>query len=140
MIKRYFRWTGFLGLMTCFLSMAGCDKLQTFSGEEGFLKGTIQIGPICPVERIPPDPACLPTADTYKAYPVSIWTSDGLRKIKQISPELSGIYLTELAPGNYRVVLERDQKMIGGSNLPQQITIMPGDSTTLNVNIDTGIR
>jgi hypothetical protein len=120
--------------------MAGCDKLQTFSGEEGFLKGTIQIGPICPVERIPPDPACLPTADTYKAYPVSIWTTDGLRKIKQINPASDGIYQTDLAPGKYQVVLERNQKLIGGSNLPQLVTILPGDSTVLNINIDTGIR
>jgi hypothetical protein len=106
----------------------------------GFLEGTISIGPICPVETIPPDSACLPTAETYKAYPVSIWTSNGKRKITQISPALDGSYHTDLAPGNYQVILENQQIKFAGTNLPVQITIISQDKTLLNINIDTGIR
>lgn len=127
-------------ILTGCLLMPGCEKLQSFSGDNGFLKGVINIGPICPVERVPPDPACLPTAETYKAYPVTIWTADGRKKIRQISPALNGSYRTELAPGNYLVILERKRNMIGGSNLPLTVFIMPKDSTVLDINIDTGIR
>jgi hypothetical protein len=134
------RWISIVIIVTGFLLMPGCDKLQYNSGDDGFLEGIINIGPICPVETVPPDPACLPTPETYKAYPVSVWTANGRKKIKQISPASDGTYRTELAPGNYMVVLERDRNIIGGSNLPLIVSIMPNDSTILNINIDTGIR
>ena len=71
-------------LLTGLLLNGGCDKMS--SQEAGFLEGKISIGPICPVETDPPDPGCLPTAETYKAYPVAVWTADGGRKIIQINP------------------------------------------------------
>jgi hypothetical protein len=120
------------------LFISGCDKRMTL--EPGYLEGVISIGPICPVERVPPDPACLPTAETYKAYPVSVFSSDGRRKILQLNPLLDGSFITELAPGNYLVVLDKAQNYIGGSNLPIEVSISTQDKTLLNINIDTGIR
>jgi|SRR5450759_1219965 len=120
------------------LFISGCDKRMTL--EPGYLEGVISIGPICPVERVPPDPACLPTAETYKAYPVSVFSSDGRRKILQLNPSLDGSFITELAPGNYLVVLDKAQNYIGGSNLPVEVSISTQDKTLLNINIDTGIR
>jgi len=108
--------------------------------ENGYLEGTISIGPICPVEKIPPDPACLPTAETYKAYPVSVLTSDGKSRITQLKPSLDGSFSSELPPGNYQIVLESAQKNIGGSNLPVEVTITSLEKTLLSINIDTGIR
>lgn len=134
------RWISIVIILAGYVLIPGCDNLQSFSGDNGFLEGVIDIGPICPVERVPPDPGCLPTAETYKAYPVSIWTADGRRKIKLINPALDGSYLTELAPGNYLVILEKGQNKIGMSNLPLHVSIMPEEYTILDVNIDTGIR
>ena len=105
-----------------------------------FLEGVISIGPICPVETDPPDPGCLPTAETYKAYPVSIWTSNGRRKIAQVNPALDGSYKTELDPGNYLVKLGTANNRIGSSNLPAEVTITSQNKTVLNIDIDTGIR
>jgi hypothetical protein len=116
----------------------GCDRKKSLKA--GFLEGTISIGPICPVETIPPDPACQPTAETYKAYPVSIYTSDGKTKIALLQPSLDGSFSRELPPGNYLVVLEKAQNNIGGSNLPAEVSITSLDKTLLNINIDTGIR
>jgi hypothetical protein len=124
--------------LTGLLFISGCDKQMTQA--TGFLEGVISIGPICPVERDPPDPGCLPTAETYKAYPVSVWTSNGQRKIAQLNPALDGSFKTELAPGNYLVTLENAQSKIGGSNLPVEISINSQEKTLLNINIDTGIR
>jgi hypothetical protein len=125
-------------ILTGIILFSACEK--KINQLPGFLEGTISIGPICPVETIPPDSACLPTAETYKAYPVSIWTSNGKRKITQLSPALNGTYQTELAPGTYLVILENQQLKFAGTNLPVQITIISQDKTLLNINIDTGIR
>ena len=127
-----------LTLLTGLLLNTGCDKLS--SHEAGILEGKISIGPICPVETDPPDPGCLPTAETYKAYPVAIWTADGGRKIIQINPALDGSYKTDLEPGKYLIKLETDKRSIGSSNLPVEVIIMPNNITILNIDIDTGIR
>lgn len=129
--------TGIAFLLMMFL-IPGCDKGK--EREQGYLEGIISIGPLCPVERIPPDPACLPTADTYKAYPVGVYTSDGQRKIVQLNPSLDGTFSNELPTGKYLVILEKSQNNIGGSNLPVKISIISQEKTLLNINIDTGIR
>jgi hypothetical protein len=118
--------------------ISGCDKQYT--QEAGFLEGIISIGPLCPVEKDPPDPDCLPSYETYKAYPVSIWTSNGRRKITRINPALDGSYRIELVPGNYLIKLEREHNTIGSSNLPVQVSIFAQKETSLNIDIDTGIR
>ena len=41
----------------------------------GFLEGKVTIGPLCPVERTPPDPACQPTEATYKAWQIAVYTA-----------------------------------------------------------------
>ena len=118
--------------------LGSCSKKT--QQESGYLNGVIAIGPICPVETVPPDPECLPTAETYKAYPVNIFTSDGKTQISQLNPSLNGHFSSELLPGNYLIKLERDQNNIGGSNLPVEVTITSGDTTLLDISIDTGIR
>jgi hypothetical protein len=127
-----------LTLMMGLLLNPGCDKLS--SQEAGILEGKISIGPICPVETDPPDPGCLPTVETYKAYPVSVWTPNGRSKITLLEPSLDGSYKTDLEPGKYLLILETSGSNIGSSNLPVEVTIMSGEMTTLNIDIDTGIR
>ena len=124
-------------ILPALFNISGCvNNIST--GNSGLLEGRISIGPICPVESDPPRPECLPTAETYKAYPVGIWTPDGKRKITQISPALDGSYIVILDPGQYLVKLEKDN--IGGSNLPIIIELGSSDKITLNIDIDTGIR
>jgi hypothetical protein len=120
------------------LFMPGCEK--QLNHETGFLTGIITIGPICPVQSIPPNPDCLPTAETYKAYPVDVYSSDGIKKVARISPALDGTFKTELAPGDYLVVLEPNQNRTGSSNLPVGVSVISSGETVLNINIDTGIR
>jgi hypothetical protein len=133
LIKRYGIW-----FIMAIIVLPGCSKSST--REPGFLEGIISIGPICPVEKIPPDPACQPTAETYKAYPVSVYSSDGKKKIIQLNPSLDGSYNCELSPGNYLVKLDKAQNGIGGSNLPAEVTITSRYNTVLSISIDTGIR
>lgn len=109
------------------------------SKNKGFLEGKVTIGPLCPVEGFPPDPRCQPTEETYKAWPIGIYTSDKRTKIAQIEPNIDGTYKMELPEGDYVVDLEKQQSF-GGHNLPTTISINSGETTTLNIDIDTGIR
>lgn len=122
--------------MALFLICA-CDE---FMLEPGYLEGKIAIGPLCPVETYPPSPGCVPTSETYKAYPVIVRTSGGGRKIAQLNPSVEGHYKTELDPGDYTVILDIDDNGISRSNLPLEISVTSGQSTFLDINIDTGIR
>jgi hypothetical protein len=115
-----------------------CDRQN--ASEPGILEGVISIGPLCPVETDPPDPGCLPTAETYKAWPVSVWSENGKIKIAQITPSLDGSFSMELEPGHYLVILESAQNRIGSSNLPAEVLLYSMETTVLNVDIDTGIR
>lgn len=124
-------------IMSVLFTFSTCE--DNISGDNGLLEGTISIGPICPVETDPPSPECLPTAETYKAYPVGIWTQDGRRRIIQINPDLDGSFSVGLVPGQYLIKLDKDN-VIGGSNLPVTIVISSLEKTNLNIDIDTGIR
>lgn len=108
-------------------------------GGTGYLEGKITIGPLCPVERNPPDPNCLPTAETYKAWPIAVWTPGKIILAAQIETGISGTYKIALPAGSYVVDLER-QSVIGARNLPANIDIRSGQTTVLDINIDTGIR
>ena len=126
-----------IALLLAIIFVSGCNKSEK---ESGYLSGIISIGPICPVERIPPDPGCLPTAETYKAYPVSVYSSDGEKKVTRLNPSLNGSFICELPAGKYIVILENAMNKIGGSNLPANVSINLRDTTVLNIGIDTGIR
>jgi len=124
-------------LLTIFFS---CSEQNLLNGN-GFLKGKISIGPICPVEKIPPDPACLPTMETYKSWATAVWTLNKKTKIATLEPKLDGTYKNELPAGNYIIDFDPPRTIrIGGSNLPVAISIADMDTTFVNINIDTGIR
>ena len=116
----------------------GCDSQQNQGLQKGILTGTVTIGPLCPVETVPPDPNCQPTEDTYKAWPIGVFTIDNKTKLGLIQPNLDGTYSFELPEGAYVVDLETQN--LFGSTLPATIKIIPQDTTVLDIDIDTGIR
>ena len=129
-----------LSIIVLLVSLYGCDTGNFPSGETWILEGKVTIGPICPVETDPPQPECQPTAETYLAYPVSIWSPNGRIWIRQINPALDGTYRTVLAEGRYLVRLETGDFGPGSSNLPAFVSINRGDTTIFDIDIDTGIR
>ncbi len=115
-----------------------CDEKHTEGLNPGVLMGIISIGPLCPVETIPPDPNCQPTEATFKAWPIGVWTADKKSKVSTLKPNLDGSYDFELQEGSYVVDLEVQHHF--GSNLPATIMIAQGVTTVLDIEIDTGIR
>jgi len=117
-----------------------CTEQNAIVGS-GVLKGKISIGPLCPVERNPPDPACLPTMETYKAWAIAVWTANKKSKLATLNPKLDGTYQIVLPSGNYSIDFDvAHTNTIGSNNLPAIISIANMDTTIFNVNIDTGIR
>ncbi len=104
---------------------------------KGVLEGKVSIGPLCPVERNPPDPRCQPTAETYQAWPIAV-LHDTV-KVATIVAGKDGTFHVELSPGTY-VVDHEKQQHFGKGTLPTTVTIKSGETTTLDINIDTGIR
>jgi hypothetical protein len=135
-ILKYF----FLSVIVVVTLAVSCAKQSMVTGN-GVLKGTISIGPICPVETIPPQPQCLPTRDTYNNYATAVWTPDKKMKLVVIVPNLDGTYQINLPSGDYLLDYATARTNgIGGSNLPKTFSIADKDTLTLNVSIDTGIR
>jgi hypothetical protein len=113
---------------------------QNSMGITGVLKGKITIGPLCPVETVPPSPGCSPTAETYKTWATAVWKLNKTNKVITLSPSLDGNYLVTLPSGKYIIDFDKTQPYRAGSNLPYEITVPANDTVTFNINIDTGIR
>lgn len=104
--------------------------------ETGTLAGTVSVGPLCPVEKMPPDPGCEPTAETYASYKIFVY--QGATLVAQIPVKADGTFSLELAPGMY--TLNRAEVPIGSDNLPIDVVIHTQEETTVAITIDTGIR
>ena len=101
----------------------------------GIVRGQVLLGPICPVERIPPDPACAP-----KPYQTRIEIYHGASKIpyKSIATDSSGRFTLSLISGSYVL------RATGGAVYPRctdlSIRVIAGRTVKVIVNCDTGIR
>jgi len=104
----------------------------------GALKGQVTIGPIQPVVRPGDDPMDVPP-EVYEARKVMIYDESADHLIRQVDIGNDGHYSVELASGIYVV----DINHIGidsSSDVPRAIDIAPGQTITLDIDIDTGIR
>jgi len=115
-----------------------CEFAECPEAKTGILKGKVTIGPLCPVERIPPDPNCQPTEATYKAWQITVYAPDKKTKIVQINPNLDGSYQIELPEGKYLVDFEQEHAF--SRSLPTTVIIKKDEIKILNIDIDTGIR
>ncbi len=137
-------------LLISLILISGCNKNNVIiepKQDLGKLEGKISIGPICPVERNPPDPNCKPTEETYKAYALGVFINQG--KITNINPDKDGNFKLDLLTGNYKIdFIQKQERTIvdgipltgGSSNLPIQFEIKKDEITNVEINIDTGIR
>ena len=103
----------------------------------GYLQGTVAIGPLCPVE-----PCHISGEQRAAAY--------AARHLVVSGPGFSGIVPEAgFAPdGNYRIALPSGSYDVSlppngidrNPDLPRHVVVRSGQTTFLNVSIDTGIR
>jgi hypothetical protein len=121
------------------LLAASCTQNTT---QTGLLQGGISIGPISPVE-IPGQVITVPP-EVFSSHKVLVYGPNGAKlvqevTINQIGQTANGYYAVQLEPGTYTVDIAHTG--VGGSSgLPQKITVTAGQTTILNIDIDTGIR
>ncbi len=113
-------------------------EINQKSSGVGYLKGKVDIGPLCPVEKAYNNDSCLPTPQIYREWPIAVYSADNNVRIAEIVPYANGTYSIKLPPGRYIVDLEKPHRF--GKNLPAEITIRENETTILDIHIDTGIR
>lgn len=104
----------------------------------GTLQGRVAIGPLQPVVRAD-EPTPVVPPEVYAARQIVIYTADGQTQITRVPIGPDGTYQVALRAGSYVVDINRGG-MDSSKDLPANVQIVAGQTTTLDVEIDTGIR
>jgi hypothetical protein len=98
--------------------------------------GVAQAGPVCPVERQPPDPGCAPRP---VAGAVLVVTDNG-KEVARTTTAADGSFHLRLAAGDYRLVPQPVTGLMGTAE-PVELKLREGAAAApLVVTYDTGIR
>ena len=108
------------------------------SVEHGRLSGLVTIGPNCPGPQQNNNP-CPTQPSAYAARKILIFNEAGSTLLFNVDIDSQGLYLIDLAPAKYTVVL-RPSGSDHTPDLPKVVDITANGIMQLNVNIDTGIR
>lgn len=106
----------------------------------GRIEGAVTIGPLCPVERIPPDPTCRPKPEMFARVKVIVRRPDGAT-VREVDLDESGNYSVELEPGTYLVGTNDHGFGLGVGEQPSVVVeLAAGEAERVDIDIDTGIR
>lgn len=99
------------------------------------VRGTVMLGPTCPVMRDPPDPQC---ADKPYATAITVYKTGSNAPFIIGNSDATGAFQFSLPPGSYTLVAS------GGTTLPRcsdtSVAVVPNEYTTTTISCDTGIR
>jgi uncharacterized protein (UPF0179 family) len=99
------------------------------------VRGNVLLGPTCPVERIPPDPAC---AEKPYATTITVRHTGSSTTFATGKSDAAGTFEFSLPPGSYTLTAS------GGTMLPRcnpiDVTVAASEYITANISCDTGIR
>lgn len=119
---------------------AACPTAST-TGNGGVLpynsgiRGTVSLGPTCPVMRIPPDPQC---ADKPYAVAITVYRAGSQTPFIIGSSNASGAFELSLPPGSYTLSAG------SGTMLPRcaevEVTVSANKYISTAISCDTGIR
>lgn len=113
-----------------------CEFAQCPATGSSGITGTVLLGPICPVQREPPDPQC---ADKPYATSLVVTTVSGERIIKEFKSDSNGTFRVAVPPGEYAV-----RSAATADTLPrcdeQLVVVRASEYTAITFRCDTGIR
>ncbi len=107
-----------------------------YTSESG-VRGTVMLGPTCPVMQNPPDPEC---ADRPFKTDLVLTSTDGTKILKYFNSDSQGVFSVSIAPGFYLI-----RSAPGGPSMPscaksEVIEVKTNSYTITTVSCDTGIR
>ena len=135
MSKHYLRFSLLLLLLISFAPCVSCNPVPQ---EFGTLEGQVSIGPLVPVMREGEEPPT-PAPEVYAAREIVVYKKNGVTEFTRLGIDSNGWYQGELPVGIYVIDINR----IGidsAADLPLEIEIKSNSVTTLDIDIDTGIR
>jgi len=100
------------------------------------INGHATAGPVCPVEKNPPDPSCAPRP-VAGAHVVAIDASGS--QVSETMTDETGAFGFDLAPGDYTIQGDAAPGLMGGPG-QVQVTVVAGTRSTVDLAYDTGIR
>lgn len=103
----------------------------------GGIKGTVLLGPTCPVVRNPPDPQC---ADKLYSTALEVTTADGTQVIKKFSSDEKGEFSVALPAGEYIIRPGASKNILPRCSSSDIIKVIGNAYTEITVSCDTGIR
>jgi hypothetical protein len=119
----------------------GCHSptapIDTGAKTLGRLSGIVKIGPNCPVEST--TNPCPTPPSAYALRKILVYDEARTKLLFTVDIDSQGLYVIDLVPARYLV----DLKPAGidrTSDLPRTVEIHANTVTTLDVNIDTGLR
>ena len=98
--------------------------------------GTATAGPVCPVEKNPPDPNCAPRPVVGA---VIVVRDPSGAEVARTTTAADGTFYVELKAGAYVVEPQAVAGLMGTAG-PQSVTVNDGAATTIRIDYDTGIR
>jgi hypothetical protein len=120
--------------------VSGCATSGN-QADTGILTGKVTVGPLTPVEQVGVTPP-VPDPAVFTSRKLLLYEADGTTLVQEIPLQAAGyygVYRVTLKPGTY--VLDYPHQGVGGAKgLPATVGIRAGKTTTLDVDIDTGIR
>lgn len=113
---------------------ASCPTVDK-SGTPTAINGFVKLSPICPVGRVPPDPACAPRGFETE---VKILGAQSKSLIKTIRTKSDGSFSTTLPNGKYII------NAVGGNPYPRcgdaVLAFETPHAASIELSCDTGIR
>jgi hypothetical protein len=98
--------------------------------------GVVTAGPVCPVEKNPPDPDCAPRPVDGA---ILVFRDGSGMEIARTTTAADGTFFADLPQGFYVVVAQPAKGLLGTPG-PQAITVTDGAAVRLALSYDTGIR
>lgn len=103
---------------------------------QGTVRGTVMLGPTCPVEHYPSEPQC---ADKPYRTTIRVQPANPSIPYTTITSDVNGAFSVSLDPGTYTFVPVGSNGMLPTCR-PQQVAVAAESSQSVSLTCDTGIR
>jgi hypothetical protein len=127
----------YLSCVCLFVIATGC--LAADKAGRGFLEGRLTIATSKEVELAGGNPPKFSRAD-YTEYPLIVLGADGNKEIARVTANENGNYRVALLPGDYFLDVAGRAPKGHVRAKPQRFTIVSGQVTHVDMDIDTGVR